>query len=89
MEGRDKTYDRIGAGICCPFIECVDAVVSRGVLLDEQLTDRLRMHPLAEPCGGNCMERDVYWMHVLRSLTAENSQIRTADRIYDRNISGR
>lgn len=70
--GRDsRTYDRIGAGIRRPFVECVDAVVSRGVLFDEQLTDRLRVHPLAEPCGGNRMERDVFWICTLKRLIIE------------------
>ena len=55
------THDRIGAGIGCPFVECVDAVVSRNILLDEQVIYRLRMHPLAKPCGSNRMERDIFW----------------------------
>ena len=54
------TYDRIGSGIRCPLFERVDAVLSRSVLFDEKLTNRLRMHPLAEPCGGDRMERDVF-----------------------------
>jgi hypothetical protein len=61
-----RTYDRIGASIGCPFVECVDAVVSRNVLLDEQVINRLRMHPLAKPCGSNRMERDVFWMLCIR-----------------------
>ena len=61
LMGRDgRTYDCIGACIRCPFVERVDAVVSRSVLFDEQLANRLRVHPLAEPCGGNRMERDVF-----------------------------
>jgi hypothetical protein len=54
------TYDRIGASICCPFVECVDVVVSRNVLLDKLVINRLRMHPLAKPCCSNRMERDVF-----------------------------
>ena len=55
-----RTYDRVGATIGCPFIECVDALGSRNVLLDEQVINRLRMHPLAKPCGSNRMEGDVF-----------------------------
>ena len=54
------TYDRIGTGVCCPFVECVNTVVSWNVLLDELLVNRLGVHPLAEPSGGNRMERDVF-----------------------------
>lgn len=58
--GPEGTYDRIGAGIRRPFVERVHAVVSRNVLLDELFADRFRVHPLAEPCGGNRMECDVF-----------------------------
>jgi hypothetical protein len=54
------TYDRIGTGVCCPFVERVNTVVSWNVLLDELLVNRLGMHPLAKPSGGNRMERDVF-----------------------------
>ena len=58
---RGETYDRIGAGIRRPFVERVDTVASRNVLFDKLFANRLRVHPLAEPCGGNRMERDVFW----------------------------
>ena len=83
-----RTYDRIGASIGCPFVECVDAVVSRNVLLDQQVIDRLRMHPLAKPCGGNRMERDVFWMLCIRLTDGWTGQLWT-DRIHARNISDR
>jgi hypothetical protein len=87
--GKDSgTYDRIGASIGCPFIERVDVVVSRNVLLDELVINRLRMHPLAKPCGGNRMERDVFWMSFIRRTDYWTGQV-GADRIYARNISGR
>ena len=57
---REDTYDRIGAGIRRPFVERVDTIVSRNVLLDELFANRLRVHPLAEPCGGNRMECDIF-----------------------------
>jgi hypothetical protein len=56
----DGAYDRIRAGIRGPFVECLDPIVSRNVLLDELLANRLRVHPLAEPGGGDGMERDVF-----------------------------
>ena len=83
------TYDRIGASIGCPFVECVDALGSRNVLVDEQVINRLRMHPLAKPCGSNRMERDVFCMIMYQKNWLFDGSIGGTDRIYARNISGR
>jgi hypothetical protein len=53
------TYDRVGTGIRGPLVERVHAVFAWSVLVDEMLANRLRVHPLAEPCRGDRMERDV------------------------------
>ena len=59
-EDSGGTYDRIGTGVRCPFVERVDTVGSWNVLLDELLVNLLGVHPLAEPSGGNRMERDIF-----------------------------
>ena len=64
--GRRVAYDCIGTGVCGPFVERIHAVFSRSVLIDEVLINRLRVHPFAEPCGGECMERDIYGCSVLK-----------------------
>lgn len=68
------TYDRVGAGIRCPFFECVDVDVSWNILLDELLTNGLCMHPLAEPCSCDCMECDVFGCSVSRGLNYWDGQ---------------
>jgi hypothetical protein len=59
MVNDGATYDCVGAGIRGPFVKRVHAVLAGGVLVDEVLANRLSVHPLAEPCRGERMERDV------------------------------
>jgi hypothetical protein len=56
----NETYDRIGASVRRLFVECVEAAVTRNVLLDQVLINRLGMYLLAEPCGGDRMESDAF-----------------------------
>ena len=52
-------HDGVGPGVSSPLVERVHAVHSWGVFLDEELADRLCVHPLAEPGGGDGVESDV------------------------------
>jgi len=59
-----ESRDRIGARVCDPIFERLDAVFSRNVLVDELLANRLRVHPLVEPRRGDRMEHNIYRMFV-------------------------
>jgi hypothetical protein len=56
----NETHDCIGAGVCRPFVECIDTVITRNVLLDELIVNRLGVYPVAEPRGGNRLESNVF-----------------------------